>query len=96
MQQLKPTKGGKDNHRIIKNKNRVVLQSSFDKILSSNRRLAQRHLVLNSYALFVYKDDLAFNSFPHKPQTVIPLNQIDEIKQGQVLKSSIAKVSLKL
>ena len=89
----KPTRGPANNE--VKSMNKIVMQSSVDKILSSNRRLTQRHLVLNSYALFVYKDDLAFNSFPHKPQTVIPLNQIEELKRGKILKNSICKASLR-
>ena len=82
--------GGKDKKRTA-----IVFQSPLDKVLSSNRRLAQRYLVLNSYALFVYKDDFAFNSFPHKPMLVIPLTQILQIKQGQLPKNSVAPACVK-
>ena len=78
-----------------KKRTAIIYQSLLDKVLSSNRRLAQRYLVLNSYALFVYKDDFAFNSFPHKPMLVIPLSQILQIKQGQLPKHSVAPVCVK-
>lgn len=56
--------------------NRVIYESPISKFLNKHHNLVKRYLVLNGHGLFVYKDDLAFQSFPNRPSVVIPLNEI--------------------
>ena len=56
-----------------KTKNHVVLEGPISKFIIKHNSLVKRYLVLNQYGLFVYKDDLAYKSFPQKPTVVIPL-----------------------
>jgi len=47
-------------------------------------------MVLNSIALFVYKDFLAYKGFPHRPVLVIPLGEVACVHQMQIQKKFIA------
>ena len=47
-------------------------------------------MVLNSVALFLYKDNLACKSFPHKPIVVIPLSEVASVNQKEIPKKFIA------
>ena len=59
----------------------TILEGPISKFQNKHLNLVKRYLVLNSYGLFVYKDDLAFRTFPHKPAVVIPVDEIAEVSQ---------------
>ena len=50
------------------------------KFIERTASIIPRFVVLNSEALFVYKDELAFQSFPNKPTVVIPIGEIANVK----------------
>jgi len=56
--------------------------------------VVHRHLVLNSLAVFIYKDDVAFQTFPEKPLIVLPLLEIKRVQKGKIEKKKIAKTKL--
>ena len=47
---------------------------------------------MNSHALFVYKDDLAFTMNPTKPAIVVPLSEISKVELGCIDKHNTAQV----
>ena len=48
--------------------------------MEKNATLIPRFLVMNKIAIFIYKDELAFKSFPKKPSVVIPIREINGIE----------------
>ena len=47
-----------------RNDNCIILDGPISKFINKHHNLVKRYLVLNRCGLFVYKDDLAFRSFP--------------------------------
>jgi len=75
--------------------NCVIMEGPISKFMNKHHNLVKRYLVLNQFGLFVYKDDIAFKSFPLKPAVVIPMGEIASINQRefsaqQMLKSQNA------
>mmetsp|Transcript_8176 Transcript_8176/g.9855 ORF Transcript_8176/g.9855 Transcript_8176/m.9855 type:complete len:127 (+) Transcript_8176:3005-3385(+) len=63
--------------------NSVILQGPISKFLSKNHNIVKRYLILNKHALFVYKDEIALQSFPNRPNVVIPLDEIASVNQRE-------------
>ena len=59
--------------------NSIILEGPISKFVDKHHNLVKRYLVLNRHALFVYKDDLSFKSFPQKPSLIIPLGEVASI-----------------
>ena len=68
---------------IIDEGSKVVYEGPISKFLNKNNTLVKRYLVLNSHGLFIYKDDIAFKSFPQKPAVVIPMDEIKSVQQRE-------------
>lgn len=47
---------------------------------------------MNSHALFVYKDDLAYTMNPGKPAMIVPFSEIAKVELGFIDKQSVAQV----
>ena len=56
------------------------MQGVLLKYMDHNSSLITRYVVLNNYAVFIYKDELAFQSFPGKPSVVIPVADIATVE----------------
>ena len=69
----------------------VLHEGFLNKLINKHHNLVKRYLVLNSYGLFVYKDELAFRSFPMKPSVVIPMGEIANIAQREFSTSAMLK-----
>ena len=72
---------------------RIVMQGELMKYMDLTSNIQSRYIVLNKYALFTYKDELSFQSFPSKPQLVVPLQYIGSILTHKFKKSEICKGS---
>ena len=57
------------------------MEGPISKFAQKHSSIVKRYLVLNKHAIFVYKDDLAFKSFPNRPAVLIPINEIVSINQ---------------
>ena len=75
---------------------RTIFQDSIFTMLPKSRQLLSRYLVLNGHGLFVYKDVLAFNSFPEKPTIVLPLSEVDVVEESRLESSSSTRLSQSL
>ena len=64
-------------------------------LLDKTRKLCHRYLVLNSLAIFIYKDHIAFNNFPEKPLIVIPLKEVSSLESIAIDKKQINRSQLK-
>ncbi len=78
----------KKMHKVMNSKsdeslNSIILEGPISKFVNKHHTLVKRYCVLNSHALFVYKDDLAFKNFPAKPVVVIPLGEIASVAQRE-------------
>lgn len=76
-----------------KRENTIVLEGHISKFINKHHNLVKRYLVLNKCGMFVYKDEIAFRSFPYKPSIIIPLGEVAKINQRefsaqQMLRSS--------
>ena len=83
---------GKSMNRRLSDENNIIMEGILSKYMNKHHTLVKRYVVLNSLALFVYKDDVAFRSFPMKPVIVVPLCEIAsvtdrEFKAAHMLKS---------
>ena len=76
-------KGKKLNPATDDGESKIIFESPISKFLTKNNTLVKRYLVLNQYGLFVYKDEINYKSFPHKPAVVIPIQEIESVKQRE-------------
>ena len=72
----------------------ILYEGSVCSLLEKSRKLYHRYLVLNSHAVFIYKDDLAFESFPEKPLIVLPLHEVAAVETIAIQKKQICRASL--
>lgn len=82
-EEIKERRRSQQIRKEPKNENTIIMEGPISKFMNKHSNLVKRYLVLNSLGLFVYKDDIGFRSFPHKPAVVIPLNQIASINQRE-------------
>ena len=69
----------------------VIHEGNLNKLINKHHNLVKRYLVLNSYALFVYKDEGAFRSSPMKPSVVIPMGEVSNIAQREFSTQAMLK-----
>jgi len=69
----------------------IIHEGALSKLINKHHNLVKRYLVLNPNGLFVYKDDIAFRSFPQKPTVVIPMGEISNIAQREFSTSTMLK-----
>lgn len=60
-------------------KNVLLLEGELSKYMERHKTLLKRYLVLNNNALLIYKDNLAYQSFPYKPTIVLPMQAVTNI-----------------
>jgi len=63
--------------------NTIIMEGPISKFIQKHHNIVRRYLVLNKHAIFVYKDEYAFKSFPNKPLVLIPLNEIAGVNQRE-------------
>lgn len=61
----------------------VVIEGYISKFLHKHNNIARRYIVMNSHAIFVYKDDTAYKSSPKRPSEFIPFGEIASINQRE-------------
>lgn len=69
----------------------IIHEGALSKLINKHHNLVKRYVVLNPKGLFVYKDDIAFRSFPQKPTVVIPMGEIHNIAQREFSTSTMLK-----
>ena len=74
-----------------KSQNGVILEGTVSNFYNKHFNLVKRYLVLNKHALFVYKDELAFRSYPQKPTRVIPFGEVACINQREIPAQALLK-----
>ena len=52
------------NQSDLSVKNSVIKEGQLGKFLAKSHNVVKRYVVLNQYAFFVYKDDMAFKTAP--------------------------------
>ena len=75
---------------------RILYQGPVFSLIEKSKSLNHKYMVLNSHAIFVYKDDLAFASFPAQPIIVLPLAEIATIEPSKIQKKDVLKSALKV
>lgn len=58
----------------------VIMEGSLSKFMDKSSNIVSKYLVLNSVALFIYKDDIAYTTFPKRPSAVMPLTEIQQVE----------------